>query len=414
MAETINEIISRTPAGGTAVLPAGEFEGPVYITKPLRLVGNNTTLWAKRGSVIEITCAGASLEGLRVELTEGDLSEAAIVAHKPASVKDVELLGQCSGFGKEDSGFDFPRTLNLGSFAAEQTNTYLIKVYVPTDSEIVCSTAGLSFAPKVLTAGMNNVTVTVSGFNAMNYLYSEVLVRSVFTRRIYVSGRPSPNGEQANGKLLYEAHEPSPATAEAPAPAPQAAPPTDVVCVSTAAPLEELPMLDMRKGQRVSLYQYVGSKCELRFDGSIPAGMEIDPYIFLLDIDEKCPNESSMVFFGNESSNNGGVRYFPDDGHIEIDFEKLDYNVQRIAVAYSIYDGNSVNSFSKVGSPRMTVSAAGTNKLTYCMYGLNDEVTIVAMEIYLYKGEWKICAVGRGYRDGLVKLCNNYGIEVTD
>lgn len=411
MAETINEIISRTPAGGTAVLPAGEFEGPVYITKPLRLVGSNTTIWAKRGSVIEITCAGAALEGLRVELTEGDLSEAAIVAHKPASVKDVELLGQAKGFGAEDNCFDFPRALDLGCFAAEQTSTYLIKVSVPADAEIICSTNGLSFAPKKLTAGMNNVTVTVSGFSAMNYLYSEVLVKSVFTRRIYVSGRPTAGGEQVSGRLLYEAKER--AAVGEPCVQAEIAPPTDVVCVSTNAPLQELPLLDMRKGQRVSLYQYVGKSCSISFSGAIPSGMEVDPYVFLLDSNEKCPNEKSMVFFGNQSSENDEVSLSADN-RILIDFDKIDYRVQRIAVAYSIYDGNAAKSFSKIGSPRIAISASDSEKLSFCMYGLNDEVTVVALEIYLYKGEWKVCAVGRGYRDGLVKLCNNYGIEVTD
>ena len=409
MAETINEIISRTPTGGTAVLPSGEFEGPVYITKPLRLVGSNTTIWAKRGSVIEITCANAAIEGLRVELTEGDLSEAAIVTNYPASVKDVELLGQCRGFGAEDALFDFPRAIDLGRFAAEQTNTYKLKVLVPSEAEIICSTNGLSFSPSKLTAGMNEVTITINGFSAMNYLYSEVLVKSMFTRRIYVSGRPTENGELAVGKLLYEAQERSAQTA------PQAvAAPADVISVDTPAPLGELPLLDMRKGQRVSLYQYVGNKCTLRFSGSIPAGIEIDPYVFLLDNDEKSLGEKGLVFFGNESSQNGEVRYFPADGRIEVDFEKMDYRVQRIAIAYSIYDGNAAKCFSKVGSPRIDISASGTDKISYSMYGLNDEVTVVAMEIYLYKGEWKVSAVGRGYRDGLVKLCNNYGIEVTD
>jgi len=36
------------------------------------------------------------------------------------------------------------------------------------------------------------------------------------------------------------------------------------------------------------------------------------------------------------------------------------------------------------------------------------------MEFYLYKGEWKISAVGAGYKDGMAKLCNRYGIEVVD
>ena len=35
------------------------------------------------------------------------------------------------------------------------------------------------------------------------------------------------------------------------------------------------------------------------------------------------------------------------------------------------------------------------------------------MEFYIYRGEWRISAVGAGYRDGLVKLCSRYGIQAS-
>ncbi|MGN0687376.1 MAG: TerD family protein [Oscillospiraceae bacterium] len=408
MADTINEIISRTPAGGTAVLPSGEFEGPVYITKPLKLVGNNTTIWAKRGCIIDIGCAGAAIEGLRVELTEGDLCDVAIAAHFPVSVSNVELLGQCRGFGAEDALFDFPRTLELGSFAADSTNTYILEVFVPCDAQVVCRTNGLSFSPSQLTAGRNRVSVTVSGFSTMNYLFAEVLIKSLFTRRVYVSGRPSADIQPVCDKLLYTAAQNSVAREQVLQPAP------DVISVAASAPPGELPLLELRKGQRVALQQYVGTRCELRFSGIHSPDIEIDPYIFLLGSDEKCLGESGMVFFGNASSSCGEVVYDPGSGVITFDFDKMDSRVQRIAIAYSIYDGSASRNFSRVGSPAVTIRARGEDRISYCMYGLNGEVTIVAAEIYLYKGEWKISAVGRGYRDGLVKLCNNYGIEVTD
>ncbi len=412
MAETLNDILSRTPSGGTAVLPSGEFEGPVYITKPLRLVGNNTTIWAKRGSVIEVTTGGATLEGLRVELTEGDINDAAIVTSAKTEIRDVEILGGCKGFGAEDAPFDFPKTIALGKIAADETNTYLLKVNVPSECEIHCGISGVSFSPKKLSAGRNDVTLTVNGLSSMTFLYGEITMQSMFKRRIYLSGRPASDGEHADGKLIYEAPEREVTSKPQPV---QNAPATDVISVNSPAPLNDLPPLDMRKGQRISLYQYIGNKCAVNFSAMKPNNVEIDPYIFLLDGDEKAFGEKGLVFFGNERSQNGSVCYFPADGRIEFDFSTVDYRVKRIALAYSIYGGGGAgNNFSAVKSPKISIVSNGEERITYSMYGLSDEVTVVALEFYQYKGEWKVSAVGAGYRDGLVKLCNSYGIEVTD
>lgn len=415
MAESINDILSRTPSGGTAVLPAGEFEGPVYITKPLRLVGSNTTIWARRGSVIEITAAGAQIEGLRVELTEGDVNEKAVIAHARTVVRDVEILGSCSGFGAEDGIFDFPKTIALGSFAADKENTYKLKVNVPTDAEIECGISGVTFSPSRLSAGLNDVTLTVNSLSSMTYLYGEILLKSMFTRRVYISGRPVPDGEQAQDKLLYEAPERQPVSRNevqnTPVVHTEAA---DVYTVNMPAPLYDMPVLDMRRGQRISLYQYIGNRCEISFTCMKPQHIEIDPYVFLLDSNEKSFDSRGLVFFGNETDDSGSVNFSPDTGRIEIDFERIDYRVQRITLAYSIYAGNAAKSFALVKAPKITISANGSERITYTMYGLTTEVTVVAMEFYRYKGEWKVSAIGSGYRNGLVKLCNNYGIEVTE
>ena len=61
----------------------------------------------------------------------------------------------------------------------------------------------------------------------------------------------------------------------------------------------------------------------------------------------------------------------------------------------------------------MSIRADG-ERVSFLMEGLTAEATVVAMEFYLYKGEWKISAVGAGYKDGMAKLCNRYGIEVVD
>lgn len=414
MAQNINNMIAQAQAGGILNLPSGEIEGPVYINKPLRIVGNNTTIWAKHGSVIEINSAGVSIENLRVELTDGDVTEITIVSRFPASVKEVEVLGSVSGFGAEDGIFDIPRTLNLGEFSSDAKNTFTMSVNLPTAAVIECNATGLSFSPKQLNAGHNDITITVDSLSSQTFLYTEVLLRSAFIRRIYVTGRPNSTASASNGKAVFRAPDiPFEAAQSIPVQSAVILPPTDVVTVDAPAPLCDLPVLELRKGQRVPIAQYTGSLCEISFSCVKPSGMEIDPYIFLLDEKEKSQGDDGLVFFGNERSKNGEVTYFPDSGRVIIDFEKIDPRVKRITAAYSIYAGDARNNFSVVRAPKITISANGSERIVFEMDGLTNETTVVAIEIYLYKGEWRISAVGSGFKDGMAKLCNHYGIEVT-
>lgn len=423
MADNINDIILRTPHGGTAMLPAGEFEGPIYITKPIRLVGKDTTIWAKRGSVIEVTAQGAAIEELRVELTEGDVRDTAIAANFPVFVKNVEVQGGVKGFGAEDGYFDVPRTIELGTFAPDAENSFKMTVNVPAKTEVVCGTPGVTISPKLLEAGRNDVAMSVRGIGDHTVLYAELLFKSQFTRRIYLMGRTDGSISAISGKCVYTAPERDFSEVTSTAVIPEknesmssmtVAPVTDVISVISPAPLYDMPLLEMRMGQRISLYQYIGTKCEIYFTCVKPGNIDIDPYVFMLDGSERSFGDSGLIFFGNESSERGDIRYFPNDGHLEIDFDKTDYRVQKIALAYSIYAGNYSNNFSLVKAPKISIVANGAERISFTMDRLTDETTAVAMEFYLYKGEWKLSAVGAGYRNGMAKLCNRYGIEVEE
>lgn len=407
------------------MLPSGEFEGPVYITKPLRLVGQNTTIWAKRGSVIEITAAGAAIEDLRVELTEGGVNDTAIVTQHSAAVKNVEVLGGVKGFGAEDGYFDVPKTIELGELSSDYENRFTLTVNVPAETEIVCGTAGVTFSPKTLAAGRNELSISVSGINPQTFLYAEVLFKSMFTRRIYLTGRPKSGLGAVEGKCVYTAPERGnseviPTQQPVPTAPPQsltAVTPreqTDVIAVNTPPPLYDMPLLELKRGQRVALGQYIGNECEIRFTCEKPAGMDIDPYAFLLDGNERSFGDRGLVFFGNESSEKGELRYFPTDSHMELDLSKIDYRIQRIAIAYSIYAGGAGKNFSQVRAPRVALISQGRERIAFTMDGLSGETTVVALEFYIYKGEWKLSAVGAGYRDGMARLCNHYGIEVEE
>lgn len=468
----VNDYISRAAPNGEVTLPSGEFEGPLVINKPLRLRGKSTTIWAKKSPVIQITSGGVAIEDIRAEITEGSIEEAAVTAVAACSAKNVEILGRVSGFGAEDGYFDIPRTIELGRFPTNSENSYTLEVNVPAKTEIVCEIREVKFEPTVLQAGRNELTIKVSGISAKTFMYAEVLFRSQFTRRVYLTGKPDDSADRAVMKRIYTAPQrvaeqipapaPAPEAPPAPAPAPATAAQTpapgkmsetaievaaqairemmrsssDVGSANTPAAAENkpsenaatdvismvgrqissplnpnLPPLDMKRGQRVGLTQYLGDKFEVWFTANAPRNMEIDPYVFLLESGDKASGDEGLIFFGNACSTNGEVKYFAEDGHIEIDLSKVPPQIQKIALAYSIYDGGATKNFHSVGSPRVSLRS-GSERVTFTIDGLIVEATIIAMEFYLYKGEWKISAVGAGFRDGLAKMCNRYGIEV--
>lgn len=409
MNQNLNQIIDGALPGADITLPAGEFEGPVIIAKPLRISGKNTTVWAKKGSVIEIKSPGVSISDIRAELTESSETDCAIKAFFPADAKNVEVLGSVSGFGAEDGFFDVPRTINLGEFLAEAENTFTLSVNVPEKTEILCDIKEISISPKTLDKGRNDLTITVSGISEKTLLYAEILFRTRFVRRVYLMGKPKADIPAAVNKCIYTAPE---RDFSQTAVQPTALAESDVVSMTNQAD-SALPALEMKKGQRLSLAGYLGTRFSVWFTCERPAGMDIDAYVFLLDEHEKAFGDQSLVFFGNESSPNGEVRFFPKDGHIEIDLAKVDYRVKKITLVYSIYAGSERSNFSLTRNARVSLRT-DFERLSFVMNDLKNETTAVALELYLYKGEWKISVVGSGYNDGMARLCNSFGIQVEE
>lgn len=368
----------------------------------MKIVGNNTTIWAKKGSVIRIVSPGVTLENLRVELTEASITDTAVTAEKPATVNSVEVLGAVKGFGVEDGFFDIPRTVELGSFASGALNSFVVTVNVPVKTEVFCPGGEISVEPREINPGRNRLTFTVSGMTQGTILFAEVLFKSKFQRRIYVTGKSSDTAAAARDKEVYTAPERTSETISEPA--------ADVISISET-PDDSLPAISMTRGQRIPLTQYAGTDFSIYFSCEKPAGMDIDPYVFLLDEREQALSEKALVFFGNERSENGEVSYFHSDGHVEIDLTKADPRVRRIVLAYSVYAGDSRNCFSMVRNPQASLWT-DRERISFTMDSLSGETTVVAMEFYLYKGEWKISAVGAGFKDGIAKLCNRCGIEV--
>ena len=399
--KSLELLIAKASPDSKILLPKGEFEGPLTISKPLKIIGENTTVWTDKAPAVVIKSTGVSLSAMRIEVTDDRLENAALCSIFPCEVNDVEISGAVSGFGSEDGFFSVPRTIELGDFQAEEENTFLMTVVVPERTEIKAE--NILFEPSVLSKGKNELLIKVSGIPHETCLYSEVIFRTKFIRRAYICGKALSNAEKADRKRICEDNENY-----------------NAVNIVNSAELSLPPenstreALVLTRGMRVPLAKYSDMKFSAFFScKDMPDNLDIDPYVFLLGENGKALSDSSLIFFGNERSENGEVVYFPKDGHVEFDLSNANAKIKKVVLVYSVYAGNNARNFSKVRDPRVSLWT-DRERVSFVLNDVRDVTSAVALEFYIYKDEWKISAVGAGFKEGMARFCRELGIQVDE
>lgn len=194
--------------------------------------------------------------------------------------------------------------------------------------------------------------------------------------------------------------------------------------------------VNLTKGQRVSIDNNI--KMALvglgwdpnKYDGGYD--FDLDASAFILGPNGRVKCDEDFVFYGNQDWKNhtiwsngddqtGGNSEEGDDEQIFIDFSKIPADVDKIAIAVTIYDAiNRRQNFGQVSNAYVRVAKV-QNEFddvgeTVIQFDLEEEFSIetaiVVCEIYRKNGEWKFNAVGAGYQGGLEALCRNYGVNV--
>lgn len=147
--------------------------------------------------------------------------------------------------------------------------------------------------------------------------------------------------------------------------------------------------------------------------------IEIDTAVFLLTADGKVTCDEDVIFYGQMSSVDGQVRLLPGKGQdanrVIINLKNLDEKYHRIVISISVYEaeigGVSLGEIRSIYC--RIVTNEGKEILRYDVNeGLTMETALVIVEIYRYRGQWRIAAVGSGFNGGLKALCLSYGVEV--
>jgi tellurium resistance protein TerD len=155
------------------------------------------------------------------------------------------------------------------------------------------------------------------------------------------------------------------------------------------------------------------------------AEFDLDASAFLLSGSNRVRGDADFIFYNNLRSGDGSVEHTGDnrtgegegdDEALKVDLSRVPSDVQKIAVAVTIHDGESRRqSFGMVSNAFIRVVNDQTGR-EIARYDLSEdastETAMIFGEVYRHNAEWKFRAVGQGYKGGLGPLARNYGVNV--
>jgi tellurium resistance protein TerD len=155
------------------------------------------------------------------------------------------------------------------------------------------------------------------------------------------------------------------------------------------------------------------------------ADFDLDASAFLLTSGDKVRGDGDFIFYNNLKSADGSVEHTGDnrtgegDGDDEallVDLSRVPADVQKVAVAVTIHEGESRRqSFGMVSNAfiRVVNDATGREISRYDLAeDASTETAMIFGEVYRHNGEWKFRAVGQGYKGGLGPMARNYGVNI--
>ena len=191
--------------------------------------------------------------------------------------------------------------------------------------------------------------------------------------------------------------------------------------VQMTAPVEMLsPNVDdsnvqqVKRGQRLSIREWQEQALKIALEYQTDdAQLDIDGYCFLLQ-GGRVRRDEDLIFSGNPEAEGGALKMSQVNERplTLLEPAKVPADVERIAVCYSIYGDNPGQRFAAVKGATVRIFSQDKEIYRFALDELHEEKTAVAVEIYRYKGEWKMNFVGAGYRSGLRHLCESYGVNI--
>ena len=392
------------------VIPAGEWKGPLTLSRTCEVKGAGATLWTEGTPALIVEADGVTLNGLRVERTEcgktGRMAAAIDCKGHAVQFSDVEVHGTILHAPNCITDWELPGKVDFGAFAAGKENFFSFPLVLREAANISLRISGAAFQDTQLPAGARKVAFKMEAMRAGTTLYGDVLVISNgIVRRIIMSGRAENDAPVWQASLppqtSYKGQKLGASTTSIPSQAlsarGQAAPSASMLPADTVVRGQRVPVAD-QENLTVS-YADRGHKQKL----------EVDIYAFCLTAEGKVRSDDDLVFFGNPTPAHSGVCMKEED--MVLSPATLPMEIARVLLCCSVYDDGSGADFHAVEEPEVRVQLAA-HSLVFPLTELVREKTVEALELYRRKGDWRLRFIGAGWAAGLPTLCRRYGVEV--
>lgn len=148
---------------------------------------------------------------------------------------------------------------------------------------------------------------------------------------------------------------------------------------------------------------------------------DVDASVFMLDRNNKVPDEKYFVFYNNLQSLDGSLRHSGDnrtgegdgdDETIYVDLTKVNPAIQEIVFVVTIHQGQEKQqNFSQIRNAFIKIYNQETRR-SLARYNLREafsqETALEFGRLYKKDGEWRFQAVGEGYSSGLQSFVDKY------
>jgi tellurium resistance protein TerD len=188
--------------------------------------------------------------------------------------------------------------------------------------------------------------------------------------------------------------------------------------------------VSLTKGQRVSLEKispglsevFIGLGWDVKATDT-GSDFDLDSSLFLLGANEKLISDNHFIFYNNLTSPDPdkSVQHLGDnltgagegdDEVIKINLKKVPNDVQKILITVTIHEAQQRHqNFGQVQNAFVRLVNVQTQQEAVRYDLVEDysiETALIMAELYRKDGEWRLNAVGSGYKGGLQALLDRY------
>lgn len=439
LAADICKMLENAEENGVIELPEGEFEGSFKINRSCTVKGKNTVLWSISGPVLTVNAERVRLEGLKIGLTGGKLPDNRNVSvfcrYKDTKFSNVEVNGAVIGIPDEENYWGLPKLLSMGNIPAEKENSFSFELYVPVNTEVKCDIYSVRLSQDYAFEGFNSISFIIDKLKSGSLIYGGISVISSVTgivRKIVLSGSASENCDAGNANyMLFSVNREAPseymkmleeydpeAAAEETDESEQVSVPNE--SESRLSEINESEFNDDIREENVYLSPDMPipiapkKYCiELAYSSS-KANLDIDGYLFMLGASGRVTDNSGMIFFGNDHSKCGSVRYInsSDKRAMVIDFAAVPPNVRRMVLLFSIYGQSPMQTFDKLVNSEISILCENGVHMHLRLDQHLRSRTILGLGFDNKDGIWELIPSGKAVGMELEDICRSYGVTI--